>query len=167
MIHESDGEIYRKHADELVRFASGLVGPSDAGDVLSSAVLRTFTSPAWPSVTNRRAYLYRAVLNEARMWRRSQGRRLVRDDRHGRPDGRAGDEGGAGGGDDRTTTVRAEVRSALAELDVRSRGVLFLSYWADLTPDEIAPLLDISASTVRRDLARARRKLRRMLDDRP
>ena len=55
----------------------------------------------------------------------------------------------------------------MAELDVRSRAVLFLSYWADLTPDEIAPLLDISASTVRRDLVRAQRKLRRKLDDRP
>jgi RNA polymerase sigma factor (sigma-70 family) len=167
MIHESDGEIYEKHADELIRFASGLVGPSDAGDVLSSAVLRTFTSPAWSSVTNHRAYLYRAVLNEARMWRRSQGRRLQRDDRHGRPDGDAVDADGSSAGHGRTTVVRVEVRAAIAELDVRSRGVLFLSYWADLTPDEIAPLLDISASTVRRDLVRAQRKLRRTLDDRP
>ena len=171
MIQESDGEIYEKHADELIRFASGLVGPSDAGDVLSSAVLRTFTSPAWSSVANHRAYLYRAVLNEARMWRRSQRRRLTRDDRHARPDGHQVDADGPRSGHDRATAlqaeVRADVRAAMADLDVRSRGVLFLTYWADLTPDEIAPLLDISASTVRRDLGRAQRKLRRTLDDRP
>jgi len=153
MISDDDGEIYEKHADELVRFASGLVGPDDAGDVLSAAVLRAFTSPAWRTVTNRRAYLYRSVLNEARMWRRAAQRRLRRDDRSKGP-AEVWDH-----------DVRPDVREALDALDVRSRAVLFLSYWADLDAGGIADLLDISVSTVRRDAARAHRRLRRMFDE--
>jgi len=153
MISDGDGEIYEKHADELVRFASGLVGPDDAGDVLSAAVLRSFTSPSWPRVSNPRAYLYRSVLNESRMWRRSAARRLRRDDRERGP------------AEVWDPEVRPDVRQALAALDVRSRAVLFLSYWADLDADEIADLLDISVSTVRRDAARAHQRLRRKLDE--
>jgi DNA-directed RNA polymerase specialized sigma24 family protein len=35
----SDEEVYAKHAEELTRFATGLVGPADAADVASAAVL--------------------------------------------------------------------------------------------------------------------------------
>jgi DNA-directed RNA polymerase specialized sigma24 family protein len=118
MIDDSDGELYEKYADELIRFASGVVGPSDAADVLSSAVIRAFTSPSWSRVVNHRAYLYRAVLNEARMWRRSQGRRLARDDRHARPSERTG----SSASDHESTSVRAAVRAAVAGLDVRARA---------------------------------------------
>jgi hypothetical protein len=31
-VSASDAEIYRKHSEELIRFATGLVGPSDAPD---------------------------------------------------------------------------------------------------------------------------------------
>ena len=34
----TDAEIYEKFADELVRFATGLVGPSDAADVAGALV---------------------------------------------------------------------------------------------------------------------------------
>ena len=153
MLSDADGEVYEKYADELVRFASGLVGPDDASDVLSGAVLRAFTSPAWAGVSNHRSYLYRSVLNEARMWHRANQRRLAREDRH-RPPAEWWDP-----------DIRPDVREAVGALDVRSRAVLFLSYWADLTPDEIARLLDISESTVRRVEARAKRRLRRKLHD--
>jgi DNA-directed RNA polymerase specialized sigma24 family protein len=36
----TDKEVYRKYADDLVRFATGLVGPTDAPDVVSEATLR-------------------------------------------------------------------------------------------------------------------------------
>ena len=84
VISEADGEVYGKYADELVRFATGVVGPDDAPDAVSTAVLRTFTSPAWPSVTNHRAYLYRAVLNECRQIERSHRRRVGREQRDAR-----------------------------------------------------------------------------------
>ena len=43
-----DVELYEKHGDELIRFATALVGPTDADDVLAEVVLRAFASPAWP-----------------------------------------------------------------------------------------------------------------------
>lgn len=39
VVEEADAEIYRKHADDLTRFATGLVGPGDAADVVAKAVL--------------------------------------------------------------------------------------------------------------------------------
>lgn len=66
----SDASVYAALAPELIRFASSLVGPHDAADVLSAAVVRTLSSPRWPEVANRRAYLYQAVFSEACTWRR-------------------------------------------------------------------------------------------------
>ena len=66
---DADAEVYEKYADELIRFATTLVGPSDAPDVLSVAVIGALASSQWPRVSNRRAYLYRSVLNAARSLR--------------------------------------------------------------------------------------------------
>ncbi len=156
VIDEADGEVYRKYADELVRFATGVVGPDDAPDAVSTAVVRTFTSPSWPSVTNHRAYLYRAVLNECRQLERSHRRRVGREERDARarvlPDFY-------------DPEVRPEVRAAVDALDLRSRAVFVLTYWADLPPEEIATLLGVSSRTVRRDLDAGHRRLKRSLHD--
>ena len=72
----SDAEIYGKYAEELVRFATVLVGPDSAADVVSASVITAFGAPAWPDVRNPRAYLYRAVLNESRMTARRDARRV-------------------------------------------------------------------------------------------
>ncbi len=69
---DADAEVYEKYSDELIRFATTLVGPSDAPDVLSVAVIRALASSQWPGVSNRRAYLYRSVLNAARSRRRAE-----------------------------------------------------------------------------------------------
>jgi len=156
VISEADGEVYGKYADELMRFATGVVGPDDAADAVSTAVVRTFTSPSWRSVTNHRAYLYRAVLNECRQLERSRRRRVRREER----DARA-----------RVATdfydpeVRPDVRAAVDALDVRARAVFVLTYWADLPPEEIASLLGVSSRTVRRDLDAGHRRLKRSLHD--
>ena len=62
----------RKHSGELVRLATGLVGPFDAQDAVTDACLRSFQSRNWTSVINRRDYLYRSVLNQARSHHRSK-----------------------------------------------------------------------------------------------
>ena len=62
----SDAEIYDELAVALIRFATVLVGPSNAQDVVSSAVLRSLANPGWNDVQNRRGYLYQAVANESR-----------------------------------------------------------------------------------------------------
>ena len=66
-----DVETYRRHAGELIRYATALVGPDEAADVVTDAVLAAFRSPRWRDVANRRAYLYRAVLSRSASSQRS------------------------------------------------------------------------------------------------
>lgn len=148
-----DEEIYSKHVDDLLRFAMGLVGRSDAPDVVSAAVLRSISSKSWPDVTDHRRYLYRAVLNEARNEHRNRQRRWTKELR--------------AAADDRTylPEYRPEVLAAIKRLSVRQRAVVVLCYWEDLHLEEIASCLGISEGSVRRHLARARSKLRGILHE--
>ncbi|MCU1401599.1 MAG: putative polymerase subfamily sigma factor [Acidimicrobiales bacterium] len=146
-------EMYDKYADELIRYATVVAGPSSAEDVFSSAFARCVERVDWSEVRDPRGYLYRAVLNEARGQRRAAQRRLRRDamDAAGRRD------------EDSTTFVRSEVFEAMHRLAARERAVIFLTYWGDLTVGEIAHRLDTSERTVARDLAKARRLLEELL----
>lgn len=144
-------EVYRRHADELVRYATALVGPADAPDVVVDAVVAAFRSPAWSKVENQRAYLYRAVLNRSLSVRRSDARRVARELRV------AGSELVAAG------ESSLDAQRALADLSPQQRAVVYLTYWEDLTPAQVAALLDVSEGTVRKQLARAREQLRRIL----
>jgi RNA polymerase sigma-70 factor, ECF subfamily len=55
---------------------------------------------------------------------------------------------------------------ALADLPAADRELLTLTAWEQLTPAEIATLLDLDSATVRARLTRARGRLRRLLDSR-
>jgi RNA polymerase sigma-70 factor (ECF subfamily) len=61
--------------------------------------------------------------------------------------------------------MRPEILDAVLALSVQQRAVVVLTYWADLTPAAIGELLDISEGSVRRHLARARKRLREVLRD--
>ena len=151
MEEPTNGLVYEKYAEELTRFATGLVGPHDAGDVVSMAIVRAFGSPAWDGVRDHRAYLYRAVLNEARMNHRSTMRRRAREARYASPDRVEPPE------------VRPEVLDQVARLSLRQRAVVVLTYWDDLDPQEIGRRLGISPGSVRRHLARAHAHLRKTI----
>ena len=148
-----DDEIYRKYSPDLVVFATGLVGPADAADVVADAVARVLASPKWADARDRRAYLYGSVLNEARMHHRSTLRRRAREARVAQREGVVDGE------------VRPEVLAAVARLSVRQRAVVALTYWHDMHEREIAELLGISVGTVRRHLARAHQRLRGVIHD--
>ena len=45
MATADDVETYRRHAAELIRYATVLVGPDDAADVVADAVLAAFATP--------------------------------------------------------------------------------------------------------------------------
>jgi RNA polymerase sigma factor (sigma-70 family) len=148
----SDGEIYARHAQDLVRLATGMVGPHDAADVVSSALSRLLGSSAWRKARDQRAYLYRSVVNEALMFRRSQQRRRVREARAAlaeRVDGNAD----------------IEALDCLAVLSTRQRAVIVLTYWQDLDQATVSALLGISRGSVARHLARAHARLREVMDD--
>ncbi len=46
MVATDDAEVYRKYADELMRFAAALVGPSGAEELLSTAFLKALRAPS-------------------------------------------------------------------------------------------------------------------------
>jgi RNA polymerase sigma factor (sigma-70 family) len=148
----SDGELYEKYGDDLTRFATFLVGPSDASDVVVDAVLGAFGSRDWPIVREPRAYLYRAVLNRARMHARSERRRRSYEQRAARVEA------------EELTPADPDVLSAVARLSGRQRAVIYLTYWDDLSPKTIADLLGVSEGSVKRHLARGRETLRNHLD---
>jgi RNA polymerase sigma factor (sigma-70 family) len=142
---------YLKHSDEVVRFASAVVGPSSAEDVAAMVMSRVLYGTAWRSASNLRGYLFTAVTNEARSQHRATRRRWARE---------AADAGVAASDD---SFVRAEVIEAVRGLSVRQRAVVYLTYWAGLASDEVAVELGISVRTVERELMTARRRLEVLL----
>ncbi len=154
MATADDVETYRRHAGELIRYATVLVGPAEAADVVSEAVLAAFASAGWHEVANRRAYLYRAVLHHSASHHRSTARRRSREQRAA---ARA------------PTSIdpppdSVDAHRALAALSEQQRAVIYLTYWADMTPAHISELLGVAEGTIRKQLARARDHLRRILD---
>lgn len=151
VIDETAVDAYDRHAQELTRFATGLVGSSDAQDVVADAMARLMVSRVWGEATNQRALMFRAVLYEARMFHRARKRRLFRE-------ARASVRGTYG-----MPEVEPEVAAAVAGLSPRQRAVVFLTYWDDLDARTVADLLGVSEGTVRRHLGRARERLREVL----
>jgi RNA polymerase sigma-70 factor (ECF subfamily) len=144
-------DLWRSHADELLRFATVLVGPADAYDLVADTLLRVTSRVQDPDVANRRAYLFRAVANRAVDQRRSQQRRWKRDLAAVGPSSTAQPDD------------FADVRRAVAELTPMQRAVVYFAYWEDLTERAIADVLGLSPGTVHVTLERARQTLRKAL----
>ena len=145
-------EAFEKWADDLVAYATALVGPDDASDVVQQAFVDVAASDRWSQVREPRPYLYRATLNAVRSQRRSRARRAAREWR-ARPHELAHVE----------LLSDPAVLDAVRSLSVQQRAVIFLTYWEDQTPSSVAEKLGVSDGTVRRQLARARSKLRKAL----
>jgi len=144
-------QAYRSYAVELTRYATGLVGPFDAADVVTDACLKAFSSRKWPEVTNRRAYLYRAVLSVATDHHRSTMARRLRELRTAGPESTSPQE------------IDVDVLNAVERLSMQQRAAVLLTYWADLPVETVATRMGISAGAVKRHLARARRHLEEWL----
>ena len=65
----------------------------------------------------------------------------------------------------RATSQAQLVASALHRLDDGDREVLQLSVWEGLTPSQVARVISIPAVTVRSRLHRARRRLRKQMEE--
>jgi RNA polymerase sigma-70 factor (ECF subfamily) len=146
-------ETYRLEAPRLMRLATVLVGPADAHDLVVDTVHGVVHRDDWESVAEPSAYLTRAVVNGAIAMKRSAGRRVAREERSVR-----------------LTVVQPtdvvgslDVRSALLRLSVQQRAVAYFVYWEDLTIPQVAERLDVSEGTVRKQLARAKERLREVL----
>ena len=144
---DTDAALYERLAPELIRFATTLVGPSDAEDLLGSAVLKAITTSGWADIENKRAYLYRTIANVAHSARRSGARRRNRELRTHRRD------------EFEHAHVDPNLMRSLRTLSIRQRAVVHLTYWADLSPSQVAQMLDTSLRTVERELTNARNRL--------
>lgn len=138
-----------------MRMAGSMVGAHDAQDVVSDAVVRVMTSDRWSRVENKRAYLYRAVVNEAKMMMRARTRRRARELL----------VASMSNGPRWTAVPRPDVHEALDGLSVQQRAVIHLVYWEDLTVADAAILMGVSSGTAKRHLHRARERLRSVLDE--
>ena len=143
--------LWREHADELLRFATVLVGPSDANDIVADAFIRCVPALANTAVDNQRAYLFRAVGNRAHDLRRTRQRRWSRDLAAILPTA------------SESSDLLLDVRRAVAALSVAQRAVVYLIYWEDRTEADAAEFLQVSPGTIRRHLTRARNHLRKAL----
>lgn len=101
------------------------------------------------------AYMYRAVTLAARKHWRTIGRRARREAYAARPE-RVEFEPG---------DTQPDVIASLTGLSPQQRAVIHLTYWDDLTPVAVAARLGVGEGTVRRQLARARHRLREVLTD--
>lgn len=152
-VPDTDRQAYERYGANLTRFASSIVGPSDAADVVHDAITSLFASGSLGRADNPRALMYRAVLNHARSMQRSTIRRRRREQRFA-------DQVVAS-----DSAVHPEVARAVAGLSAQQRACVFLTYWEDLTPTQVGERLDIAEGTVKAHLARARDRLREVLDE--
>ena len=60
--------------------------------------------------------------------------------------------------------LEPEVSAAVAGLTPQQRAVVFLTYWDDLDPRSVGALLGVGEGTVRKQLNRARGRLREVLE---
>jgi RNA polymerase sigma factor (sigma-70 family) len=144
-------QIYRSYAAELTKYATGLVGPFDAPDVVTDACLKAFSSRRWAEVINHRAYLYRTVLSVASDHHRSTLSRRLREMKAAGPEAAP------------PFDVDVDVLAAVNRLSIQQRAAVLLTYWADLHPEVVAQRMGISVGAVKRHLARARRRLEEWL----
>jgi RNA polymerase sigma-70 factor (ECF subfamily) len=149
----SDAGLYAEHRNSLVRYAAWLVGPDDAADVVSDAMESLLKSGVLDDAENPQALMRRAVLAKAKSMQRSFFRRRARERRFVQ---RWVQEDPA---------FRPEVVEAVVRLSPQQRACVYLTYWEDLTPPKVAEHLGIGEGTVKNHLARARAKLREVLDD--
>jgi RNA polymerase sigma-70 factor (ECF subfamily) len=144
---------HETHVSELRRFAASLVGWQDADDLVSQAIAAVLARPP-ATVHSLDGYFYTVVLNTARRhWRRSRRERdYVR--RFMVPAQFC-----------ETNTVDESVAIAVAGLSVQQRAAIYLTYWADMDPASIAQRLGVSEGSVRKHLARGRRRLKEIIDE--
>lgn len=144
-------ETYRTYADELTRYATGLVGPFDAADVVTDACLKAFGAKSWPDVVNRRAYLYRTVFTVAKDHHRSTLSRRLRELKTARPETVV------------PQYIDVDVLRAIERLSIQQRAAVVLTYWSDLPLETVAERMGVSEGAVKSHLARARKRLQEWL----
>jgi len=145
----SDADVWSRHRDELIRYATVLVGPASAEDLVSAVVVRILQRRALSDLDDPRPYLFKSVLNEARSFARHNSHHVTPGiDQVPPPD------------------VDPQVLAAVRRLPERQRAAVYFTYWRDLSVAETAELMGCGVGTIKRYLHVARSRLREVLDER-
>ncbi len=151
----SDSEIYASMGGDLVRFATVLIGPDEAPDVVSRVVARRLARGPLSELRDARQYMMRGIVNEAKNVRRSRNRRAAALERMGVP----------GEVRDIADGRYPDITGIVMSLPDRQRASVYLVYWMGLSVPEVARVLGCRPGTVGRYLTLARNKLREALDE--
>lgn len=147
------GDLWEHHNAAVRRFARHLSGSaSQADDLTQEAFVRLWTTSSPIRTETVRAYLFTIVRHEFVRSRRRSWRFVDMDD----------DVADAGvAPDERAAQLQqiARVREALAGLDDDDRAALWMRADGDLSYEDIAASLKISAGAARVRVHRARRRL--------
>lgn len=143
-----DEAIYRQNLDDLVRYATVLVGPFDAEDIVSTVVLRVLARRRLSDLEDARAYLFRAVLNESKTRLARRRKPPCVDDL---PDTPAADP-------------EPEILAAVLALPPQQRAATYLVYWEGQSIAEASALIGTRPGTTKRYLHLARRALKGVLN---
>ena len=158
--------IYDRYAPMLYRYAYQRVGPEIAEDVVAETFLAAFRGRASYDLDRQdaRPWLFGILTRElATYHRREQARyRAMSRSTYEAVQDCPADEVAARVLAD---VARGPLAAALAGLAAGDRDVLLLVAWGQLSYDEVAVALNIPQGTVGSRLNRARRKLRKALDD--
>ena len=155
LAHDEAFEAFvRVHATTLVRLAGALTGdPHASEEAVQAALERVYVR--WQRLDDPLAYTRQVVVNLCR----DRGRGASWRERVGLPFADRAAPDVIGLRDDRDQLVRA-VRA----LPYRQRAVVVLRFWHDLTEQQAADALGISAGTVKSQTSHALRRLRQLLD---
>jgi RNA polymerase sigma-70 factor (ECF subfamily) len=145
---------FEAHAASLVLYARQWLGRGAAEDAVQEVFVRLLLQPARPR--NVKAWLYRAVRNEAISVWRSTRRREQRE--------RVASPGEAWFEPHDAADVDAEsVTTALAKLPPHEREIVILRVWGGMTLQEVSDLLGPPVSTIHLQYRTALAKIRERL----
>jgi len=149
-------EFVSSRSPALLRTAYLLLGDWElAEDLVQTALAKAYRH--WGRVIGAgspEAYVRKIMVNERRSWwRRHRGREVV-----GAVPERAGPDESA------ALAERDAVWRAVLELPPRTRAVLVLRFWEDLSEAETAETLGCSIGTVKSTTSRGLRRLQQVLD---
>ncbi|MHA7815988.1 MAG: RNA polymerase sigma factor [Pseudohaliea sp.] len=150
------------HLGPLNRYARRMLGDRDeADDVTQEVFVRLWTDAHRyrPEAARLTTWLHRIAHNLCVDWQRRRGRVSPAGD--ALPEGEAPGPDGTLAGAERVRRVRA----AVAALPERQRSALLLCHYQGLGNRETAEIVGVSVEALESLLARARRTLRRALED--
>ncbi|MFD4789518.1 SigE family RNA polymerase sigma factor [Streptomyces sp. NPDC058459] len=152
-------EYVRTRQEALLRSARRLVpDPVDAQDLLQTALARTYGR--WEGIADKRladAYLRRVMINTRTEWWRA--RRLEEVPTEQLPEAPVADS-------TEQYADRALLMDILTVLAPKQRSVVVLRHWEQMSTEETAAALGMSAGTVKSTLHRALARLREELEAR-